>query len=159
MNQPAIVCHPDDRADKAVSLMGEYDCGVIPIVNADYKVVGAITDRDICMAASAQRMPIHTMTIRDAMTSRVITCRPDDTLETAVSRMKRARVHRLPVVGNDDRIVGVISTNDIFREVSAHRNQHSLSDRILVEMLAAICAPHRPVQIVKAADTQQPQGA
>jgi CBS domain-containing protein len=148
MNQPAIVCRPQDTTDVAVRLMGENDCGVLPVVDADDKVIGMVTDRDICMAAYLGRSPLHTMTVMTAMSEQVAVCGPKDSLDIAAARMQRARVHRLPVVDETNTIVGVISTNDIFRQVNTHRGQQSLSDRRLVEMLAAICAPHRPVDLV-----------
>ena len=149
MNQPAIVCHLDDLLDEAARLMGEHDCGIIPVVDHDDRVIGMVTDRDICMAALAQRIPIHTIRVKDAMTRKPTSCRPSDSLDVAASKMKAAQVHRLPVVDEENRIVGVISTNDIFRQASSHRGQESLSDQMLVETLAAICAPHRPVQLAE----------
>jgi len=148
MNQPPITCHPGDTADVAVRLMGEHDCGVIPVVDEREKLIGIVTDRDICMTAHAERSPVHTIRVRAAMTESVSTCRPTDSLDTAIEQMRKARVHRLPVVDASNRVVGILSTNDVFRQVSTHRSQVSLSDKRLVETLAAICEPHRPLQVV-----------
>jgi CBS domain-containing protein len=149
MNQPAIVCRVDQPCDKAARLMAEHDCGVIPVVDHDDRIIGMVTDRDICMASLAQRLPIHTIRVKDAMTREPYSCSPTDSLDVAATRMKDAQVHRLPVVDDEDRVVGVLSTNDIFRQASLHRGQPSISDKKLVDTLAAICAPHRPVQLAE----------
>ena len=148
MNQPPITCQAGDMADVAVDLMGENDCGVIPVVDEGGTLVGIVTDRDICMTACAERSPVHTIRVRAAMTKSVSTCRPTDSLDTAIDQMRKARVHRLPVVDAQNRVVGILSTNDVFRQVSTHRSQVSVSDQRLVETLAAICEPHRPLHVV-----------
>lgn len=149
MSQPAIVCRVDEPGDKAAKLMVEHDCGVIPVVDHNDRIVGMVTDRDICMASLAQRLPIHTIRVKDAMTREPYSCRPTDSLDVATARMMAAQVHRLPVVDDEERVIGVLSTNDIFRQASVHRGQPSISDKQLVDTLAAICAPHRPVQLVE----------
>src|SRR5690606_17565733 len=135
MNQPAIVCHASDTAEKAAGLMWEHDCGAIPIVDEEDRVVGIVTDRDICMAAFTQGSPLHSILVKSVMASVVATCSPSDELEIAATQMQKAQVHRLPVVDRDQRIVGILSTHDILREAEQHRGVDSMSDSKLVQVL------------------------
>jgi CBS domain-containing protein len=51
MTKPAVTCSQDDSLNTAARLMWEHDCGTVPVLGDDGKVVGILTDRDICMAA------------------------------------------------------------------------------------------------------------
>jgi CBS domain-containing protein len=73
------------------------------------------------------------------MTSEVYTCRPADTLKSAVGQIRKARTRRLPVVDDDNRPIGILSLNDIALSAAARRQ--SDVDREVVEMLAAVCEP------------------
>lgn len=58
MNRPVVTCLPSDPLHAAAGLMWEPDCGVIPIVDDDGKLVGIVTDRDICMAGMMDGRPL-----------------------------------------------------------------------------------------------------
>lgn len=94
-------------------LMWSAACGAIPVVDTRGMVVGIITDRDVSMAlVSSGRRP-STILAREAMTSRVETCGPDDDVMTALVKMKTFKVRRLPVVGEDGRLLGILSIDDV----------------------------------------------
>jgi CBS-domain-containing membrane protein len=114
MTDAVASCSPDEPLNAAARQMWEHDCGVVPVV-ADGKLVGIITDRDICMAAYTQGRPLTAIAIRDVMARHVHACRSDDTLERAASLMADARVRRLPVVDAEHRLVGIVSMADIAR--------------------------------------------
>src|SRR5262245_34439727 len=49
MHQPVVTCNANDHLDTAAGLMWERDCGALPVVEADERVIAMITDRDICI--------------------------------------------------------------------------------------------------------------
>lgn len=135
--------------------MWDCDCGCIPIVDDDQRVIGMITDRDICMAALFQGRPIQQISIGEVMSRVAITCRSDDSIQQAETMMREARVRRLPVTDDTGRLIGVISLNDIALEAESERSsrtpQVTLNDVALT--LSAVCHQRNPNgDIVRFAD-------
>jgi CBS domain-containing protein len=90
------------------------DCGAVPVV-ADSKVVGVVTDRDVCMATFTQGAPPSRLQVKVAMSKELFSCAPDDSIEAVLSAMASQRVRRLPVVTADAKLVGIVSIADIVR--------------------------------------------
>lgn len=114
MTDAVASCAPDEALNAAARQMWEHDCGAVPVVEAG-KLVGMITDRDICMAAYTKGRPLGAISIREAMASHVHACHSSDTLARAASLMADARVRRLPVVDAEHRLIGIVSMADIAR--------------------------------------------
>ena len=138
-------CCPEESLNDAAQIMWEGDCGCVPVVSGkgETKLLGVITDRDICMAAYTQGKTLGEMPVHSAMAHRVFTCSPDDTIAAAEQIMREARVRRLPVVDESGQLLGLISLADIARE--AAREQESKNKRVthseIGETLSAICEP------------------
>lgn len=113
MSPGAISCHIDDSVHHAAQLMWEFDCGALPVVTQEQRVVAMLTDRDICMAAYTQGKPLSEIGVRSAMSQALYTCSPDDSLEKAEQLMRDHQVRRLPVVDRDGKAVGILSLNDL----------------------------------------------
>jgi CBS domain-containing protein len=129
-------CAPDHSLDCAARIMWETDCGVVPVVDAAQRVVGMITDRDICVAAYTQNKLLHDILISSVGMKSVITVRPFDSVETAEALMQRHQVRRLAVIGEGDRLVGVLSLSDLAR--GAGRSPRDLPVDGILRTLAAI---------------------
>jgi CBS domain-containing protein len=117
MSKEVRSCSPHQSLADAARLMWERDCGSIPIQEND-RVVGMVTDRDICMAAYFNGRSLQDIRIADAMSRELAVCREGDTLEAAEAMMKKAQVRRLPVTDASGRLVGILSLNDIARALS-----------------------------------------
>lgn len=109
-------CGPDDTLSYAVLRMRIANCGCLPVTDGSRRLVGMITDRDVCMAAVLLGPSLMEVRVGEAMTSEVRTCRPKDNLVEAQAIMQEAGVRRLPVVDESKRLVGVISLTDLARE-------------------------------------------
>src|SRR5689334_6521679 len=70
MTQGVYTVHPHDTLEKAAGVMWEHDCGAVPVVEHDGRVVAMITDRDICMAAYTQGRRLSAMRVDSAMSQR-----------------------------------------------------------------------------------------
>ncbi len=106
---------PDDPITRAAQIMRDIDVGIVPVVDSpeSRKLQGVITDRDIAIRHVAEG---HTREcrVRDEMTSgRIDTVRPDTDEEEVLRLMERDQVRRLPVVDENDRLVGIIAQADI----------------------------------------------
>ena len=94
-------------------MMWDCDCGVVPVVDESHRVVGMITDRDICIAAATRSEAPAQLTANDVMQSGVHTCGPDEDVRGALKTLKKYRVRRLPVVDRQGRLAGMLSLNDL----------------------------------------------
>ena len=139
MNQPPVACRVHDTLNTAAQLMWEHDSGAIPVMGNDDRVIGIVTDRDICMAAYTQGRPLQAIPVQAAMAKQVFTCRPDDSVEDAEQLMGAKQIRRLPVLNDAGQLVGMLSLGDIAREFGASRKKNVI--RELVQTLAAICTP------------------
>lgn len=134
-------CSPDDSLTFAAHLMWTDDCGAIPVV-ADDKVVGVVTDRDVCMAAYTQGRATPELRVAGAMSRQLYGCGPDDSIGAALALMSDQRIRRLPVVDAEGRLVGILSLADVVRWAKA--TSSPTVGAAIIDTLAAISAPPRP---------------
>lgn len=130
-------CQPEDALSRAAQLMWEGDCGAIPVVRDD-AVVAFITDRDICMATYTQGKAPDELKVEDAMSKALFSCAPDESVEAVLSTMAAKRVRRLPVIGQDGKLLGIISLADVARWARSLAN--ASVNAALTETLAVLSA-------------------
>jgi CBS domain-containing protein len=92
--------------------MREAGVGVLPVIE-EGSPSGIITDRDITIRATANGMDPRTSRVAEAMTRTVHSCHDDDTLEEAVRRMREGTVRRLVVLDRYEKMVGLITLDDL----------------------------------------------
>lgn len=112
MTAPVIRIHPDETVAVAARTLAHYNIGILPVCGGDGKLCGLVTDRDLvtrCLAAG--RSPANT-TVRDVMTTKVISARPDLDGAMAANLMGKEQIRRLPVVENG-RLCGMVSLGDL----------------------------------------------
>jgi CBS-domain-containing membrane protein len=116
--------------------MWEFDCGIIPVVDAEGRAVGVITDRDICMAAYTQGRALRDIPVATSMAHQVIAIHADEAVDTAERLMADNQIRRLPVIDGDGTVVGVVSLNDLARLAGEFRRVGL--DREFVATMAAV---------------------
>lgn len=137
MSRPVYTCNATDSLSTAARLMWERDCGAIPVVDEMGELVGIVTDRDICMAAYTQGKPLQTIPVATAMSGRVYSCKPDDSIESVEQLMQENQIRRVPVVDGGKRPIGFVSLNDLARDA---KSRHETGvEREFVQTMAAIC--------------------
>jgi CBS domain-containing protein len=115
MTRDVTVVTPNDTLQHAAKIMGQLDCGVLPVGEND-RLVGMITDRDIAVRAVAEgKDPVQTR-VRDVMTREIKYVFEDDLLSDATDMMAELQLRRLPVISREKRLVGILSIGDIARE-------------------------------------------
>jgi CBS domain-containing protein len=138
------ICRPHDTLDHAARLMWENDCGSVPVVDEKGCVVGMLTDRDICMAAYTRGISLRNGQVSSAMSKELFTCTAEEDLSTAEALMRTHKVRRLPVIGAQGRLAGIISLNDIVREAERERATSAarrVSDTEITQTFGSICEP------------------
>src|SRR5215212_5804155 len=110
-----VTCSERDSLEHVAGLMWKYDIGGLPVAGGDGRVIGMITDRDICMAAYLQGAPLRSITVSSVMSKEVVTCSERDAVRDVEHAMRSRQVRRVPVVDDQGKLVGMISLNDIAR--------------------------------------------
>ena len=145
MTENAESCFPGTDLGTAAMIMWRNDCGIVPVVNpGTSRVEGVITDRDICMALATSGRRANERTVGEIMARQVVTANGEDDVHAALTAMEHERVRRLPVVGANGALSGVISINDLILATSKGRSRSkaALTTEDVIRALRGICA-HR----------------
>lgn len=146
MNDRPRTVRAHDPLSEATRIMWDRDCGWVPVVDDGGRVVGVITDRDVCMAAYTRGMPLSTMAVEGTMSSNVYSVHLDDPIENALAHMRNYQVRRLPVVDEQERLVGLLSLSDLSRRAAAH--EEGIRNEEIVSTLAAVSEPRSGSRVV-----------
>lgn len=141
MNPDVEACRPDDDLSTAAMIMWRRDCGFVPVVEASsQRVVGVITDRDICMATATRHIAPEAVRVDEVMAKDVWVAEADQNVEGALNAMRSRQVHRLPVVDRAGQLRGVLSIADVARTSP----NEDVANRDLVDTYRAIHRPRTP---------------
>ena len=113
LTERVTTCQTETNLAVASAMMWEKDCGVLPVLNEMGELTGILTDRDICIALGTRNSRPSEVTAREVMVSSPVTCRPTDDIRAALLIMRNAKIRRLPVVGEDGLLEGIVSLGDI----------------------------------------------
>jgi CBS domain-containing protein len=141
MTTPIEVCACTDTLATAARRMGEGGFGFLPVVYADDRLAGVITDRDICLAVALGTRSASNTPVSDAMTRTVFSCLDIDDAHVALAAMKTHRVRRLPVVDRTGRVKGIVSIDDLI--VHSADPRIGITDEAIVKVLKQLCSPSR----------------
>jgi CBS domain-containing protein len=115
MTHNPACCLPSDSAQKAAAIMRDLDTGVVPVVadETSNKLAGIVTDRDLCLAVIAEGKDPAEVRVEECMTTTVAYCKEEDDLERALELMRNKAIRRVPVVDDEERVTGILSTADV----------------------------------------------
>jgi CBS domain-containing protein len=141
-------CRPEGSLDQAAILMWDNDCGVLPVVDSESRVMGMITDRDIAIAASTKGRLTTQINVGEVMSGNVYACAEDEDIKSALHTMRREKVRRLPVINYDGKLAGILSLNDIVLRAGEARTGWApeISQEEVVSTFKAICEHPRVQQ-------------
>ena len=146
-------CHPDTDLGRVAMMLWDQDCGIVPVTErGTNRLLGVVTDRDICMAAATKNRAPAAIAVSEILSGRPRSCFPDDALRTAMDVMAGAQLHRLPVVDAEGVLKGLLSINDlILASGPAGKHSHTaVHDGEVMKVLRAI-SKHRKEQALVAA--------
>ena len=106
---------PQQTAEDLARMMKEEDVGAIPVVDdsSNRKLLGIVTDRDIVLKVIAAHQDPSTTRADAVMSSDLVFCHPEDSLDQAREAMEEHQVRRLPIVDAGQRLVGIIAQKDL----------------------------------------------
>jgi CBS domain-containing protein len=122
MTSKVVTVRPEASIFQIAKLMRDEDIGSVPVVEND-RLIGIVTDRDIVIRALADAQPGKNVDARTVMSSRVLYCFEDQSVEEVLANMGDQQVRRLPVVDRDKRLVGVVSLGDLSDGAPAHAGE------------------------------------
>jgi CBS domain-containing protein len=119
MTDNPICCLPSDTVVAATRIMRDEDVGSVPVVDDQQRLLGIITDRDVALRVVADARDPGGTTVQEVMTIHPVTCHPDDDVRRALDLMAQHQIRRIPVVGADRRLLGIIAQADIATRMDA----------------------------------------
>lgn len=156
MTGAPVYCTAKTNLGEAAALLWSRDCGMLPVVDAERKVVGVVTDRDLFFALGTRNRLAGEVTVCEVAPAKPYLCRADDEIHAALEVMARHKIRRLPVVGNDGRIAGVLSLDDVVMHARPRTPGRSLDlcYEDVIETMKTIYETRSPVVMYrsKAAD-------
>ena len=149
MKREPSTCAPDTDLAEAGRTMALVGCGFLPVVDADRRVVGVITDRDLCLSLASRDEKPSAVRVQEVISGEVYSCSAEDELTEALNTMREFGVRRLPVMDLENRIAGVLSLDDVVLESRALGSEHFTgpfySD--IARTLKAICSHPMPAVV------------
>ena len=116
MTAAAVTDSPDDTLAEASAKMHNEQTGSL-LVMEDERLTGIVTERDVLRTVADGKDP-KTVSLRDVMSTDVVTVDPDTTLKQAAEIMFQKWFRHLPVVTGEGRVVGIISLRDLLTLVA-----------------------------------------
>ncbi len=147
MTSDVRVCQPNDNLSTAAQAMWEADVGCLPVVDGQGKLVGMITDRDICMAAHLRGAPLWSVPVAEAMAKVVFSCQPDQKVSAVLDLIVEKRVRRVPVLDGEGKLAGLVTLSSLAHVLDADTKVKSgVSAKDVCRTLSAVTA-RRPAPI------------
>ena len=120
MTPDPACCKTGTRLDEVAKLMVQNNCGEIPVIDADDRLVGVVTDRDIVRRVVAESKNPVSYTADACMSQPVVSVSEDAPLSDVVSTMEKHQIRRVPVVDESGCCAGIIAQADIARRGPEH---------------------------------------
>ncbi len=103
---------PGTAVREAAKLLAEHQIGVVVVTDPDDGVCGILSERDIASGVAEFGAQVADKTVRELMTSSVISCTTSDSVVDILVLMEQHHVRHLPVI-DDGALVGILSMRDV----------------------------------------------
>ncbi len=116
---------PETLISEACKILTDKRIGCVIALNPEGKIAGILSERDIVNGIANAGQPILNLPSTQFMTHNVIVSHPEDSMATLMSIMSSKRIRHLPVVDENDHLIGVISIGDIINARMKELEQES----------------------------------
>lgn len=159
MTSEVASCSPEDTLARPAQIMWDRDCGIVPVVDAEQRVIGVLTDRDICMGALTQGRALDAIPVQSVMSASPICVRANDKPRKAWDLMAEHRVRRLPVTDAAGKLAGMLSLNDLLtNHEGKSRSKSPAFQESLSATMSRICE-HRAPEVAPSPEQLKPDAA
>lgn len=128
MHTPAVVCEPTTTLRDVAALMERRNVGSVVVVDRIGYLTGIVTDRDVAVRGTATGLSADT-TVEAIMTRDVAVVAPSSEVAEAAAIMQKRGVRRVPVVDDLGRVHGVVTLDDLLRNLTAEAD--ALTDAVV----------------------------
>src|SRR5262249_27819335 len=130
MSSNPICCLPTDTAEKVAKSLREHNIGSIPVVidQQTRKLIGIITDRDLCCSIVADGLDPKRTAIEKFVTPNPVSCRDGENLEHCERAMQEHQVRRIPVVDGAGTVIGIVAQADLVLKETAERASKTVAE-------------------------------
>ena len=148
MTTSPACCLPSDSSARAAHIMRDMDAGIVPVIEDEIerKVIGVVTDRDLCLGVVAEAKDPEQVQVRDCMGRAVVSCTEDEDAEKALDMMRDNQVRRIPVVDRKGRIQGIVSLADVMNRMEASPEKTKEALKHISEPSDDASKPRAPVK-------------
>ena len=117
MAHEPVCCIRTTSVLNAVRMLREFDIGFLPVIDELWtrKLMGVVTDRDLCLTGLGEAHDPGLTTVEDCMTTDPVTCTPDTDIREILARMAEHQIRRVPVIDREGHVQGVVGISDLIR--------------------------------------------
>lgn len=104
---------PETKIQEVAKLMSENHIGCIPVCDENQCICGIVTDRDVLLRCVACNKDTNQTPVSDIMSCNLCTCKEDDEITNAETKMGQNQIRRLPVCDDKNKVVGILTLGDL----------------------------------------------
>ena len=130
MSSNPICCVPSDTAEKVAKTLRDSNIGSLPVVvdQQTRKLIGIITDRDLCCSVVAGGLDPKRTAIDKFVTTSPVSCRDGENLEHCERAMQEHQVRRIPIVDGAGAVIGIIAQADVVLKETPERSSKTIAE-------------------------------
>lgn len=111
-------CSPETKLHNAAKTMKAGNCGALPVIDKQKKVIGLVTDRDIALSLAKKQTNPSKANVGDIISKRVYTVNQNDNLSDALAQMRTNQIGRLPVIDDARKLKGIVSMHNLINQAA-----------------------------------------
>jgi CBS domain-containing protein len=145
MTESPAFCSSETNLGAVGEIMWNNNCGFLPVLSPEQKVVGVLTDRDMCIALATRNQLPGEITAQQVSSGTVYSCQVEDDLSIALTTMSEKGIRRLPVLDEAGKLSGILSVDDVVVYADS-KNNGELSSKDLIQILKKLYSSQRKTQ-------------
>jgi CBS domain-containing protein len=118
--QPMVSVGPSDTVFQALTLLAQYNIGALPVMEKG-RLVGIFSERDYARKIILMGKASKDTAVREIMSEKVSCVTLHETVEECMALMTEKHVRHLPVLGENDELLGILSIGDLVKETISHQ--------------------------------------
>lgn len=115
-NKPLAAVSPEQTVLRALEIMAQYDVGALLVLDGK-KLAGVFSERDYARKVILQGKASKQTKVSEVMTGKVIYVTPETRIEECMAIMTEKHIRHLPILDNDEQVIGIISIGDVVKEM------------------------------------------
>ena len=123
MTKQVTTCRPETNLAIASALMWENDCAALPVLDEAGRLVGILTDRDVCIALGTRNARASDVAVRDVVEMPPLSCKSTDDVATGLNVLLSTKIRLLPVVNDAGTLEGMVSIDNIVPNIRSSGDQ------------------------------------